>query len=54
MENDNKKPETVNYDDVKVKYDELLSDRNKLIEMIKKFPNDMDLGKKIRGEFQPK
>lgn len=48
------KPETLSYDMIEKMYREILVEKSTIKDLVKNFPNDMDLGKKVRTLFEPK
>lgn len=48
------KPETLSYDMIEKMYREILVEKSTIKDLVKNFPNDMDLGKKVRTLFGPK
>lgn len=54
LENQHEKPETLSYDMIEKMYTEILTEKSTIKDLIKNFPNDMELGKKVRNLFGPK
>ena len=54
LENQHEKPETLSYDMIEKMYTEILTEKSTIKDLIKNFPNDMELGKKVRNFFGPK
>jgi len=54
LENQTQKPETPSYDMIEKMYSEILREKSTIKDLVKQYPNDHDLGKKVRSLFGPK
>jgi hypothetical protein len=48
------RPDTLSYDMIEKMYTELLVEKSTIRNLVKNYPNDMDLGKKVRALLDSK
>ena len=48
------RPDTLSYDMIEKMYTELLVEKSTIRDLVKNYPNDMDLGKKVRALLDSK
>lgn len=54
LEKQSGRPDTLSYDMIVKMYTELLVEKSTIKDLVKNYPNDMDLGKKLRALLDSK